>query len=121
MTQPFRSAQGTIVPTIFVGMGGSGSRVVVRIAERAVKLPNWDAQIRPLTAFLSVDTNQLDLNQLRNIPAGQQLRIGAFDKPAIIDGYRRSNNSRRCSGWTGHMSHEREETQEPDRFGWSRV
>jgi hypothetical protein len=92
MAESFRSAQGTIVPKIFIGMGGSGSRVVDRIAALASRLPNWDAQLRPLTAFLSVDTNRLDQNKLQCIPAGNQLLIGAFDKPTIIDGYRRNNN-----------------------------
>jgi len=92
MAEPFRSAQGTIIPTIFIGIGGSGSRIVDRIAARAARLPNWETQIRPLTAFVSVDTNRLDQNQLSRIPPGNQLLIGAFDKPTIIDGFRRNNN-----------------------------
>jgi hypothetical protein len=92
MVDEFRSGQGTIIPTLFVGMGGTGSRVVDRIAARAERLPNWESQLRPLTHFVSVDTNELDQNKLVHIPPGNRLNIAAFDKARVIEGYRRSKD-----------------------------
>ena len=76
MPLPFRSAQGTIIPTLFIGMGGTGCRIVDRIAARAAKLPNWEEQIGPLTQFVAIDTNQLDQNKLTQIPKGNRILIG---------------------------------------------
>ncbi|HEV7506939.1 MAG TPA: tubulin-like doman-containing protein [Thermoanaerobaculia bacterium] len=92
MADEFRSGQGTIIPTMFVGMGGTGSRIVDRIAARAERLPNWESQLQPLTHFVSVDTNELDQNKLIHIPPGNRLNIAAFDKARVIDGYRRSKD-----------------------------
>src|SRR6267143_4809275 len=84
--------QGTIIPTLFIGLGGVGSRIVDRIASRAERLPNWKTQMQPLTAFVSIDTNRLDQNQLSFIPVGNRILIGAFDKRTVMEGFRRSNN-----------------------------
>jgi hypothetical protein len=90
MADEFRTGQGTIIPTLFVGMGGTGSRIVDRIAARAERLPNWESQLQPLTQFVSVDTNELDQHKLAHIPPGNRLNIAAFDKSRVIEGYRRS-------------------------------
>ena len=92
MADEFRSGQGSIIPTLFVGMGGTGSRIVDRIAARAERLPNWESQLRPLTHFVSVDTNELDQHKLAHIPPGNRLNIAAFDKARVIEGYRRSKD-----------------------------
>jgi Tubulin like len=92
MADEYRSGQGTIVPTMFLGMGGTGSRIVDRIAARAARLPNWESQLRPLTHFVSVDTNELDQHKLANIPPGNRLNIAAFDKAQVIEGFRRSQD-----------------------------
>jgi hypothetical protein len=92
MSDEFRSGQGTIIPTMFVGMGGTGSRIVDRIAARAERLPNWESQLRPLTQFVAVDTNELDQHKLVHIPPGNRLNIAAFDKARAIEGYRRSKD-----------------------------
>jgi Tubulin like len=84
--------QGTIIPTMFIGLGGTGSRIVDRIASRAAKLPNWKSQLQPLTVFVSLDTNKLDQNQLSYIPLGNRILIGAFDKRTAVEGFRRSEN-----------------------------
>jgi hypothetical protein len=84
--------QGTIIPTMFIGLGGTGSRIVDRIAERAQQLPKWKTQMQPLTVFLSLDTNRLDQNRLAHIPLGNRMLMGAFDKRTVLDGYRRSKN-----------------------------
>nr|VFK58104.1 MAG: Tubulin like [Candidatus Kentron sp. UNK]VFK68249.1 MAG: Tubulin like [Candidatus Kentron sp. UNK] len=84
--------QGSIVPTLFIGLGGVGSRIVDRIADRARHLPNWDSQMRPLTAFLSIDTDDQDQHRLKNIPNGNRINIAGFDKAKVIEGYRRSRD-----------------------------
>jgi hypothetical protein len=92
MAEPYRSDQGTIIPSLFIGMGGTGSRIVDRIAARASRLPNWEAQLKPLTSFISIDTNKLDQNQLKFIPQGNRILIGAFDKQTVVQGYTKSHN-----------------------------
>ena len=84
MADEYRSDQGTIIPTMFLGMGGTGSRIVDRIASRAARLPNWESQLRPLTHFVSVDTNELDQHKLAHIPPGNRLNIAAFDPFATL-------------------------------------
>src|SRR6185436_11920751 len=92
MDQEYRSGQGTIIPTLFIGLGGTGSRIVDRIAGRAATLPNWESQLRPLTSFVSIDTNELDQHRLRNIPEGNRMNIAAFDKAKAMDDFRRSDD-----------------------------
>jgi hypothetical protein len=92
-TPPFLRPQGTIVPTLFVGMGGTGSRIVNRIARRASRLPNWDAQLKDLTGFFVLDTNQHDQKQLSaELPPTSRHLIGAIDKRAIVQAFRRAHD-----------------------------
>jgi hypothetical protein len=88
----FMSPQGTITPAMFIGMGGTGSRIVDRISARAAHLPNWNSQLRALTSFVALDTNINDLNKLRHVPGGNHIHIGAFDKRKAVEHYRRSND-----------------------------
>lgn len=90
MPEDYRSGQGTISPAMFIGIGGTGSRIVDRIAARASRLPHWESQLRPLTSFLSIDTNELDQHKLRHVPEGNRINIAAFDKARVIEGFRRS-------------------------------
>lgn len=92
MFEDFMKQQGTITPTMFIGLGGIGSRIVDRIADRASRLPNWEAQLRELTTFVSIDTNKIDLDDLKSVPSGSRIHIGAVDKQQIVDNYRKSNN-----------------------------
>jgi len=92
MSEEYRSGQGTIIPSLFVGIGGVGSRIVDRMAGRAEFLPNWESQLRPLTSFVSIDTNELDQHKLRHVPEGNRLNIAAFDKAKAIDHLRRSKD-----------------------------
>lgn len=88
----FRADQGTVTSSFFIGMGGVGSRIVDRIAARAASLPNWESQLRPLTAFVSIDTNDLDQDALKNIPKGNRINIAAFDKQKVVEHLRRSKD-----------------------------
>ena len=83
MGVPGRSVIGTRgtssgASTPVITGGGVGSRIVDRIAGRSALLPNWESQLRPLTSFVSIDTNELDQHKLRNIPEGNRLNIGLF-------------------------------------------
>lgn len=93
MSTDYRTGQGTIIPTLFLGLGGSGSRIVDRFASRARRLPNWETQLRPLTHFVSIDTNEHDQHKLRHIPEGNRLNIAAFDKARAIGHFRRSQDA----------------------------
>jgi hypothetical protein len=73
-------------------LGGVGSRIVDLIASRASHLPNWTSQLSTLTSFISIDTNELDQKQLKKIPEGNRIKIGAFDKQSVIAGYRASQD-----------------------------
>jgi len=88
----YRADQGTIIPSFFIGAGGVGSRIVDRIAARAAGLPNWETQLRPLTSFISIDTNDLDQDALKSIPKGNRINIAAFDKQKVVEHLRRSND-----------------------------
>ncbi len=92
MAPEYRSGQGSIIPTLFIGLGGTGSRIVDRIASRTASLPNWESQLEDLTSFVSIDTNELDQHKLRHIPDGNRLNIAAFDKAKAIENFRRSQD-----------------------------
>ncbi len=92
MAEEHREQQGTIIPTLFIGLGGVGSRIVDRIAGRAKLLPNWDSQLRPLTNFVSIDTNELDQHKLAHVPEGSRINISGFDKQKVVENFRRSND-----------------------------
>jgi hypothetical protein len=88
----YRADQGTVTPSLFIGMGGVGSRIVDRIAARAASLPNWESQLKSLTAFVSIDTNDLDQDALKHIPRGNRINIAAFDKQRVVEHLRRSKD-----------------------------
>jgi hypothetical protein len=92
MAQSFKIEQASIVPSIFIGLGGTGSRIVDRIATRAAGLPHWESHLRPLTQFVCLDTNQKDLGELTRIPPTNRILISAFDKQRAVINYRESNN-----------------------------
>ena len=90
MSEDYRTGQGSVIPTLIIGIGGTGSRIVDRLAGRAARLANWESQLRPLTHFVSIDTNELDQHKLKFIPTGNRLNIAAFDKAVVIENFRRS-------------------------------
>ena len=50
-------------PTFFIGLGGSGGRVVDVLARRLANDPNFD-RFADLVHFIAVDTDQNDLGRL---------------------------------------------------------
>jgi len=93
MPHPYRTDQGTVIPSLFVGLGGVGSQIVDRIAARAAGLPNWETQLKPLTTFVCIDTNEHDQHSLKLIPQANRLNIAAFDKAKVVENLRRSRDA----------------------------
>jgi hypothetical protein len=79
---------------MFIGLGGTGSRIVDRIATRAAGLPHWESHLKSLTQFVGLDTSSSDLKLLKKIPETNRLLISAFDKQRAVMNYRESNNLR---------------------------
>ncbi len=50
-------------PTFFIGLGGSGSRVVDTLARRLRREPSWE-RFRGLIHFVAIDTDQSDLDRI---------------------------------------------------------
>src|ERR1700722_16929785 len=92
MASGIRITQASIVPSMFIGLGGTGSRIVDRIATRAHGLPHWDSHLKSLTQFVCLDTSSSDLKLLKKIPEINRLLISAFDKQRAVENYRESNN-----------------------------
>lgn len=70
-------------PTLFVGLGGNGGRIVSVMARKLRRHPSWP-NIASMTHFLAIDTNKDDLDKLRDVPAEGRFLISAFDRPAYI-------------------------------------
>ena len=71
-------------PFIFIGLGGSGNKVVDRIARKLRNHPYYD-RIQDLVHFVAIDTNKHDLNRNRNIPEQNHFLISSFDRTAYVD------------------------------------
>ena len=65
-------------PTLFIGLGGAGSRVVNLLAGKLRMHPSWK-RLSELTHFAVVDTNKDDLYKNSNIPPDSRFLISAFD------------------------------------------
>jgi hypothetical protein len=84
--------QASIVPSIFIGLGGTGSRIVDRIATRAMALPHWETHLSSLTQFVCLDTSASDFKLLKKVPPSNRILISAFDKQRAVSNYRESGN-----------------------------
>ena len=71
-------------PFIFIGLGGSGNKVVDKIAQKLQMHPFWD-RIRSLVHFVAIDTNKHDLGRVQNIPERNHFLISSFDRTTYID------------------------------------
>lgn len=70
-------------PFLFMGLGGSGGKIVNAMAAKLTRHPNW-ARIRELCHFVVIDTNKADLNQHTFIPASNRFLISSFDRRSYI-------------------------------------
>lgn len=71
-------------PTLFVGLGGNGGKIVQLLAGRLRRHPNWE-RIKSMTHFVAIDTNKDDLDKLKDIPVENRFLISAFDARAYIE------------------------------------
>lgn len=70
-------------PTLFVGLGGAGSKVVNRIAGELKTRDDWD-QIQNIYQFFVLDTDKADIDTCRNIEMAHRSIISNFDKGSYV-------------------------------------
>ncbi|HSS76757.1 MAG TPA: tubulin-like doman-containing protein [Thermoanaerobaculia bacterium] len=73
-----------VCPTLFVGLGGCGCKMVSRIANHLRRRPDFEERYRSLVKFALVDTNINDLESYREIADGTFL-ISDFEKEEYSD------------------------------------
>lgn len=73
-----------VSPAFFIGLGGSGSDVVDRIAGKLKSRWNWES-LEGLVQFFALDTNTHDLEKLDEIPRDNRLLISDFDKQSYVE------------------------------------
>src|SRR5262245_60983538 len=73
-----------VAPTLFVGLGGCGCRMVSRVAEHLRRRPDFEERFKDLVKFALVDTNINDLESYREIADGTFL-ISDFEKEEYAD------------------------------------
>src|SRR5579871_5032064 len=70
-------------PTLFVGLGGSGSRIVNAIAGKLKRHPNWN-RFRDLIHAVCIDTNKADLAAQKSVPEANRFLVSSFDRRAYV-------------------------------------
>ncbi len=73
-----------VSPTLFVGLGGCGCSIVVRVAQHLRKRVDYNERFRDLVKFALVDTNINDLENFREI-ADESFLISDFEKEAYAN------------------------------------
>jgi Tubulin like len=73
-----------VCPTLFVGLGGCGCRMVSRVAGHLRRRPDFEERFKDLVKFALVDTNINDLESYREIADGTFL-ISDFEKEEYAD------------------------------------
>src|SRR5690554_3840492 len=68
-----------VSPTLFVGIGGCGSKIAVRIAKHLKRRPDYQERYKDLIKFALVDTNINDLENFRE-DADESFLISNFEK-----------------------------------------
>lgn len=68
-----------VVPTLFVGIGGCGSKIAVRVAQHLKRRPDYQERFKDLTKFALIDTNINDLETFRE-DADESFLISNFEK-----------------------------------------
>jgi hypothetical protein len=86
-------SEGTIPPTLFIGIGGVGSCIADKIAGRAKALPHWEERLAPLTHFVAMDNWAPGLQELDHIPGGNRLDLSC-DLATFVHRCRRIDDQR---------------------------
>ena len=88
-------------PTLFVGLGGHGGRIVDQLSTRLRRHPRWD-RIEALTHFLVLDTNKHDLDSLRGVRPDSRFLLSNMDARAYVErkrGHRELAEDRCLTQW----------------------
>jgi hypothetical protein len=70
-------------PTLFIGLGGAGSRVVNLLADKLTRHPQW-SRLSDLTHFCVIDTNKDDLYKNHAVKPDARFLVSAFDRRAYV-------------------------------------
>lgn len=70
-------------PTIFIGLGGSGSKIVNAVAGKLRRHPNWQ-RFRDLIHAVCIDTNKADLGAQKNVPESNRFLVSSFDRRSYV-------------------------------------
>ncbi|WP_158542416.1 tubulin-like doman-containing protein [Lujinxingia litoralis] len=73
-----------VCPTLFVGLGGCGCQIAMRIARHLKSRPDYSERFKDLTKFALVDTNINDL-ELHREDADESFLISDFEKEAYAN------------------------------------
>ncbi|MFU8803646.1 MAG: tubulin-like doman-containing protein [Bradymonadaceae bacterium] len=73
-----------VVPTLFVGLGGCGCQIAVRVAQHLKRRPDYAERYKDLVKVALVDTNINDLEGYRE-DADQTFLISDFEKEAYAN------------------------------------
>ncbi|RVU46969.1 hypothetical protein EA187_07490 [Lujinxingia sediminis] len=73
-----------VCPTLFVGLGGCGCQIVMRVARHLKSRPDYAERYKDLTKFALIDTNINDL-ELHREDADESFLISDFEKEAYAN------------------------------------
>ena len=94
-------AKDKFKPTVFVGLGGNGGKIVNLLASKLRRHPHW-SRIAPMTSFIAIDTNMDDLQKLKQVPADCRFLMSAFDRREYVArkrGLREQNEDKLVTQW----------------------
>ena len=69
-----------VAPTLFVGLGGAGCKMINRIYKQVKARPDYDERFKKLAQFAYVDTNMHDLAEFRGEASTDLFLISDFEK-----------------------------------------
>jgi hypothetical protein len=70
-------------PTLFIGLGGSGGKVVDVLAAKLTRHPQFP-RFQDLIHFVVLDTNKADLSLMKHVPQANRFLLSAFDRRAYV-------------------------------------
>lgn len=69
----------TVIPTLFLGLGGCGGKIIKRVQQHLARRPDYEDRFKALTKFAYIDTNINDLEQARQF-CDETILISDFSK-----------------------------------------
>lgn len=90
-------------PTLFVGLGGHGGKIVNLLARKLKRHSHW-SRIESMTHFVTIDTNKDDLDKLEHVPVECRFLASSFPRQAYIRrkrGLAETQEDKLVTQWTG--------------------